>query len=1123
MLTIVLGRAGSGKTSYVMGDFKDRMARQMTNLLYIVPEQYSHDAERQLLKICGDRLSLYGEVLSFSRLCSRVFAQTGGQAAKLLDDGGRLLVMSRAVDAVANKLKIYCKNERKADFLEKLITIAKELKSACISPDALESAAALSKSPLKEKLRDLSLITGAYDGFFNNETANPDDRLSRLAQVIRDCALFETGHIYLDGFSDFTAQEMRVIEELISMNVDMTVCLTCDFITGDRIDCDTQGGSEEIFESARKTALYLRRMAEKNDVEAEVVVKTSLNDKKDAALTFLEEHLFQYNDGHFDGDCHAVEIFKASTPGTECEYAASKVLELVRRGYRWRDIAVAVCDSDAYGSLAENIFEKYEIPVYINKKSEINQKPPVALIEYAFDIVSNGWDHASVFHYLKTGMTGIEPSDCDELENYVLQWKLRGSIWTRDEDWALPPSGYERDFSGGDEACLQRINALRRAVVKPVAVLQKELSRADTFGKKLRALYVFLEDIGLPDAIQDKADSFLRNCDIQRSDEYSQLWEIIIKAFDQFYDILGETAGSTAEFVRLWKLLISQYAIGSIPVSLDRVGLGDMSRQRRKDLKCLIMIGATDDALPKTGEGGGLLSSSERSELQNLGIVISGTAEDRLYREMNSIYASLTLPTDKLLLSYPRSGIGGGDKRPSFVIKRLKALFSLTDKTDDDFQFRQNALGPCFELAASAPYKPDSLSAAAALEYFSASKEMSDKLQNVTLAADLSRGQLSRDDASKLYGSALVMSASRVDTYYSCRYLYFLQYGLNAKPRKPAGFDAPTAGTFMHYILENVTRDITNSGGFADVCEEQCRRLTDKYVALYVKEVLNHFKDKSSRFIYLFNRLVSDASFIVLDMVQELRNSDFVPIDFELEFSDTGDIPPHAICGETASLKVKGFVDRVDGWEHDGKLYLRVVDYKTGKKAFRLSDVWYGMNMQMLIYLFALYKNGTDRYAKEIVPAAVLYAPAREEIVQASRNAQSEEINDLRLKKLKRSGLILDDSAVVEAMEHGDSKKYLPVKLSKEGSLSGDSLAGLEKLGRLSSHIDRMLLEIAGGVRKGSIAAEPYFKNQNDTACNYCDYKAVCRFSEKDGDKRRYLKKLNADEAWELIAKEGVI
>lgn len=1105
MLTLILGRAGSGKTSYVMDDFKAKMDKGMTRLYFIVPEQYSHEAERQLLKTCGDALSLHGEVLSFSRLCSRVFAETGGLSAEMLDDGGSILLMSRAVTAVENRLGLY-RAEQKADFLEKLVAVAKEFKSACITPGSLEAATDAADSPLKEKLYDLSLILSAYEAFFDRETSDAGDRLDRLIRVIGECGLFQSAHLYFDGFTDFTAQELRVIEELIKMNAGLTICLTCEALEE----------SEEIFETSRDTALKLLRMATLNGVASEIVKRTEICARKAEELKYLEKNLFLYNASRYYGACAAIVIFKAEAPDIECEYAAGKILELVRQGYRRRDIAVAVSDWQAYGTLAENIFEKYGLPVFVSKKTDIGQKPPLALVNGVFEIINNGWDYDSVFRYIKTGLTGLSPRDCDALENYVLKWNLRGAIWTRDEDWILPPSGFG-DAGDGDAGLLLRINALRREIVKPILTLQRALRAAGDFGEKLRALYEFLEEIGLPRRIKEKADSYLKRGELQLSVEYSQLWDILIHAFDQFYKIAGKNTGSTLEFSRLWKLLISQYDLGAIPVSLDRVVLGDMTRIRRRGSRCLILLGASDDLLPNTGGGGALLSDSERDDLKGLGLPVSGAAEDRLRREMNQIYSALTLPSEKLIVTYPQRGFGGGDKRPSFVIKRLKALFDLTESTDIDASFRLNAPGPSLELAASARHKWESLTAAAAFEYFSAAPETAEKLDKITAFALLTRGSLTGGQAAKLYGTELVVSASRIDKYYACRFMYFLQYGLGARPRKPAGFDAPTAGTFMHYILENVTRDITEGAGFQNADEALCLELTGRYVARYVEEVLLGFKDKSSRFKYLFNRLTKDASFIVLDMVRELKSSDFKPLDFELDFSDGGDILPYGIESGGQKLKVRGFVDRVDGWEHEGKLYLRVVDYKTGKKSFSLSDIWHGMNMQLMIYLFALWKNGFGRYNSEIVPAGVLYAPAREEILQVSRNAADEDISELRAKKLRRSGLLLGDNAVIEAMEHGGNKKYLPVKLSKDGLINGESLAGPGQLVRLAGHIDRMLLEIASGVRKGVIAAEPYFKNQADNACMFCDYRAACHFSEKDGDKRRYLKKIKTEDVWEMI------
>ena len=1109
MVTLILGRAGAGKTRRVMDDFAGRIKKGDKNLYYIVPEQYSHDAERQLLNGGSDALSLYGEVLSFSRLCSRVFAETGNPSLTTLDKGGKVLYMSRAVDAVSDKLSLYGGLERKEDFLEMLIQAAGEFKSAGIASGELEKLAQTAAAPLNGKLRDLSLILGSYDSLLDEDTGDPDDKLSHLADVLTKSAVFRSACVYFDGFSDFTAQELRIVEKLIQMGTDMTVCLTCDGLYG----------AEPLFEPARKTAHRLLRAAADCGEQGRVIELAAEPAGRNAALTYIEQNLFSSISLAYDGPSEAVELHRATTPSIECEQAAARVLELVRSGYRWRDIAVAVCDFASFGRLAEDIFTKYGIPVFVGHKTDITQKPPLAVIENALSIITGGWDCDSVFRYLKTGMTGLSTADCDELENYALLWDLKGAVWTRGEDWTYPTSGYEPATDGKEEERLARINMLRRLAVGPVLRFRDALTTSRTYGGKLRALYRFLEEIDLPGRIADKETALRDASELQLADEYRQLWDIIVRALDQFYEVLGDVTGSNMEFARLWKLLTSQYDITSIPVALDRVSLGDLPRQRRRGLKCLLVLGATDDVLPKTGAGG-LLSDDERREILSCGIQLPGGAEERLYRELNTIYSTLTLPSDKLIVSYHTGG-SGGEKRASFVVKRLSELFGLSERTDEASEFRNSAIGPSFELAASYVTRGGGKAAAAAASYFMEEPEAAQRLHDITAAASLSRGKLSYDKAAELYGSELSMSASRVDKFYACRFQYFLQYGLNARPRKPAGFDAPTAGTFMHYVLENVTREITERGGFSDIDDEACRILTEKYADEYARDTLQSFKDKSSRFVYLFNRLKKDALHIVLDMVGELRQSDFVPLDYELSFKDGGDIPPCQVEGGGAHLKIKGFVDRLDGWEKDGRLYIRVVDYKTGKKKFSLSDVCYGLNMQMLIYLFALEKNGGGRYGKKIVPSGVLYAPAREDILPVSRSLSDAELETQRAKKLRRSGLILGEPGVVEAMEHGDNKKYLPVKTSGSGLKAGDALAEAEQFEDLSRHIDRMLLKIAGSVHGGSIEARPYYKGQADTACMFCDYQSACHFSEKDGDKRHYLKKLTAEEAWQQIKEDS--
>ena len=339
---------------------------------------------------------------------------------------------------------------------------------------------------------------------------------------------------------------------------------------------------------------------------------------------------------------------------------------------------------------------------------------------------------------------------------------------------------------------------------------------------------------------------------------------------------------------------------------------------------------------------------------------------------------------------------------------------------------------------------------------------------------------------------------------------------MKARPRQQAVFDPRDYGTFVHYILENVAREVMDAGGFADATAEQIGALTDKYVDRYIQEQMHGFADKTARFAYLFRRLRTEMRKVTEDMWQELRDSKFQPIDLELDLRADGVLEP----GQEGEPPLAGRADRVDGWVHDGVLYLRVTDYKTGKKKFDLADVCQGLNMQMLLYLFTLQKRG-GRYfgADTIRPAGVLYSPARFDIVSADSDVTDEELEALRKKTARRSGLVLADEAVLQAMEPGPDRRYLPVSVLKTGGYtkaSAASLASLEQFGALSRHIDRTLRALAEELKQGSVTADPWFKPGGETACDFCDFRQACMFDETE-DGWRVRQKLSPEEAWERI------
>ena len=1098
LLTLILGRAGTGKTMHVMNDIKKRGDMGETELLLIVPEQYSHSAERQLSDVCGDRLSMYGETMSFTRLCGRVFSQMGGAPVYILDSGGQILIMYRAIESLTPNLKVFGTKGQRIQFLEKLLETINEFKSLNISPQTLERMAALTTNPLRDKLRDLSLIFNAYDALLHAHGCDNSDRLTLLADMIEDSTLGEIGHIYFDGFNDFTAQELRIIENLMRKNAQLTICLTCDLLSEEG----------EIFELPHNTVGRLRRLADECGIEVKVrgseereVERGEKSEHRDDAvaeeLVHLEKHFFEHTMKEFPNQCNAIRVYSAPTRYTECEYAAYITWQMVRKGYRWCDIGVVARDWDEYGSICENVFEKYDVPFFSSGRADILSKPPVALIDAALEIAVSGWEYKPVFRYLKTGLLGITADDCAELENYVLKWNIRGTMWAR--EWTLPPYTYgKEDYS----AALARLNSLRSLITEPLFTLRDRIKDAAETGEKLRALNSFFEDIKFPERLKEKADSFEKRGEVRLAEEYAQLWEIIINAMEQFYSILAGAPISAVEFKKIFSLALSRYDIGVIPVALDRTALGSMAMSRRRDLKCLIVLGATDGNIPLLAKRGGTLSDSEREELLMLGVDMPAGIGERFSREMNMLYSTLTLPSRKLVITYPVDG----EERPSFIVKRMMAMFGIDAITLREQEYMTVAMTPLSELA----------------------------LMNANKSAE--RGKLSEGYAERLYTRELQLSASSVDRYYSCPFQHFLKTGLRLAPRIPAGFDAPEAGVFMHYILEGVSREIQSSVGLKNADDDLCRSLTMRYIEQYVNDELFGFEGKNARFIYLFRRMEEDVIRIVLDMLEELKKSDFEPLDFELDFSDLCDRSRQPVVGgadETTPrsshsapgvvgitpLKLRGIIDRVDGWEREGKLYLRVIDYKTGKMPFNLPDILYGRNMQMLIYLFALQEYGDAKYGKKITPAGVLYIPARVSILNLPRGTTEEEILRKHLKELRRGGLVLDDPFVLEAMENGDAKTYLPVSV-KKGGITGDSLVSPDQITLLSAHIIHMLRRAAGDILGGRIECIPYYKSEDSNACLYCEYRAVCAFDENSGDRRRFARKMKTSEVWEELKME---
>ena len=1117
-LRLILGRAGTGKTARVFGEIATAVSERRGGIVLLTPEQYTHEAERELSRTCGDSASLYAEVLSFTRLYNRVANLVGGMPAVSLDKGGKLLIMALAAESVRTRLKAFGAACGNSETQLELLGTLDELKASCVTAEALYEMSLKCGGSLGNKLADMSLLFETYEALTERSGADPSDRLTRLAEAIPRMA--GTWEFYIDGFVDFTEQETRVILALLRRGCRVTLCLTCDSLAG----------GSEIFETSRNTALRLIRevgeMGLPNSVEF-------LESDDSSNIGLLERHLFSYTNERPDvgGDISGIQLYRTGDMTEECELAAAEALRLVREtGCRWRDIAITARGFEDYATALSDIFDYYGVPLYLSRKGTIFEKSVPAMFASIMEILSGGWEHDAVFGYLKTGLSGIDNDDLDALENYVYLWNIRGeAMWSRNEPWAMHPGGYGARETEESDALIRRIDETRRFVSAPLRQLSIRGRESETARQQAEIFGDFLKDIRLAERLETRADEFSAiEGREQLAAEYAQIWELCVDALEQCAVALGDMPMTQRRFFETYHLVLSRYDVGTIPVALDRVSAGDMDRMRRRNIRHLFVLGASDDRLPQILESRGVFSDNDRDRLRELGLNLGDSGDIGLYREMNLIYNCLTLPSDTLTVSYSENG---ENSRPSFVIKRLEQLFGQDTKAVDFSSVRTASKKPAFEFAAlsTRPYNQVSVAAvysndssiAVAAEYFN--RERPGALEKLEKAALATRGTLSRESVLTLYGNSRRLSATRAETLSSCRFKYFMQYGLRLKPRVRAGFDPPEMGTFMHYVLEGVTREVAATGGFNDDAVKKAPQLAQKYVERYIDEELQGFRDKSSRFVYLFRRLSDSVKQVVSDMLEELSRSDFEPLDFELDFSSLHITPDLESASSPSSandledVSLGGIADRVDGWLHDGKLYLRVIDYKTGNRQFSLSDVWYGMGLQMLMYLYALSTGAGERlYRNEIVPAGVLYTPARDLLISADQNISDEEIIRERAKRLQRSGLILDDSEVIEAMEHGETPRFLPVKFNKEGLAAGDALASAEQMGQLMRHVSETLKKLAAEQRRGSIDADPYYRSNQDSACLWCDYFGACHFEESK-DRRRFLSKLKPSEVWDNL------
>jgi ATP-dependent helicase/nuclease subunit B len=1142
-LRFIYGRGGSGKSHFCLQEIKGNILREVTHkLVLLVPEQFSFQSERNLLKFVGATGITKAEVLSFKRLAHRVFNEVGGVTLRRIDETGKSMLIYSILEELGDQLKIFGRASKQQGFIDIISGTIKEFKRYNITPEIIEgSMKDLEQQDLKYKLEDLKAIYESFQEAIHREYIDSEDELTLLAEKIDKCSIYDGAEVWIDEFSTFTPQQYIVLEKLLKKCSRVNITLTSD-----ELDNTHTIDNTDIFSVTKNTERKFMRLIQENNVGYE----ESVNLNKDCCPRFgdnkelqhIERYFYAAPYKYYGEKTEDLRIYKAFNNYDEIEMVSKDIIRLVRdEGYRFKDIAVVCRELEGYEKIIAAIFREYGIPYFLDMKRTVSGNPLVVFITSVFDIFTKNWSYESVFRYLKTGLTGADNESLDLIENYVLANGIRGKQWTNDEFWNYRINyGYENDeLTQYETAKLNKINETKDLITAPLIKLQKSLKNSNNVRSMCTSIYEFLVESGALERIEAWTNEFRKQGQMELSNEYDQIVDIVMETLNSLVEVMGEYKLGLDKFIKILAVGFQKREMGLIPVSLDEVMIGDIARIRSQGVKALYIIGVNDGVFPKVSKEEGILSDRDREILKDKGLELAADTKTQAFEEQFLVYTTLTTPCNYLMLTYPMANFEGKTLRPSVIISRMKKIFPKLEEESELVKLQD----PASRIDAIAAPEPTFNEMVAALRRDYEGEEVEDiwgeiykwydskedwKMKASRIFKGLEYSNIVENvDAEKirnLYGRPLNFSVSRIEQYAQCPFAYFVKYGLKAKDRKVYEFSSPDFGSFIHGILDKFSNVIKVEGiQWKDITKDWSRETISKLVDRELEVQNNSILNSSSRYKYMTDKLKRILTRSVTIMTEHVKRSSFDTLANELVFGKGGDLPPIKLSLPSGEeIQLRGRIDRVDSMDLDGETYFKVVDYKTGNKSFSLSEVYYGLQLQLLVYLDALLSNADTYIHKQAIPGAILYFRVDDPMISGTANMSDEEIEKAILKKLKMNGLILKDARLVRNMDKDINgfSLIIPARMKQGGELAdSSSVVTMHQFDILRQYVRDTMIRLCEDMLNGNIEIRPT-KDKQHTACGYCSFSAICQFdSSMKDNKYRYVNKKKDEEVWSLMEK----
>lgn len=1094
-LKLIYGKSGSGKSEYCFKEIAKDINKEKIYL--IVPNQMALMAEKKLMEITNNVSLINTEVITFNRMAFRVRNEIGGAKKTNLSKSGKAMLLYDILCKQKDSLNFLGKSSENVDIIGNSIT---EFKKHRIDINKLREECNNTQDVyLKLKLNDMITMYEEFESSIQNRFLDENDVLDILNNQIVESNQFKDAIIYIDEFVGFTTQEYQIIAKLlqIAKQVNITIC-TDNLMQNEELDKD-------IFYASKNTGIKLINIAKEYGIEIEEDVKLkNLYRFKNEELKHLEENFYKIPYKKYEEEPKNIKMFLANNQYSEIEHIATQIVKLVRNEeYRYKDISVITKNLSIYSSLIKVIFSNYNIPVFIDKKRELSENIIVKFLISVLEICNKNWSYESVFNYLKTGFVNIEREEIFKLENYCIRWGIKGNKWYK-EDW---------NYVGKDEYTkeeVDRLNELRRMIVKPIRNLQEKAKKDNTFFNLTKILYEFLQEMKLEETIKLKINKLEEKGFIELANEYETSFKVLIELFDEIVLVFGEEKTNFDKYISTLKIGLKNTGLGKIPATQDEVIVGDVSRSRSHKVKAVFIIGINDGEFPSVYKDEGFFNDKDREYLKEQGFELANGSLENLYEENFNIYKAFTVAEEKLFLSYASSDNEGRTLRPSILITKMKKIYSNLQETSDiisqekeiitknntfdnlieklnDYQEGKDVEDIWFDVLNY--YENDALWKSRLLK----------SLEGITYTNIPE--QIKPEFVKKLYGETLHTTISRLERYRSCPFSFYLEYGLKLKEKKSLKLDPIDTGSFMHEVIDTFFENVSNKKiSIKEIENADIEKIVKQIVEEKLNLTSNYIFKSIPKFIILTNRLCRLVTLSIIYIVQGLKNTDFEVVGNEIEFKNGKEYRPiEIVTKDGKKVEITGKIDRIDLAKDETGKYIRIIDYKSSAKDINLNEVLAGLQLQLITYLDAVCQD------KDLIPAGILYFGLVEPKIDKGKRAKDiteEEIEQKLREHFRMNGLVLAEMNIINMMDNklkdGEKSDVIPVKIKKDGTMDKTSkVVSRKEFEILQKYVKNTLAQISKEILDGNIDIKPYYNVKTKRKpCEYCKYNSICNFKK---------------------------